>query len=106
MTGGSLNPARSFGPAILANIWTHHYIYWVGPIAGAILAGGIYRLEKSVPYYIESEKCLMNNITFVLVLFGILLNKHRSELKRNIAKIPPFFHELLLNQYHSTIISS
>ena len=42
-TGGSLNPARSLGPAIFANVWTDHYIYWVGPILGGLLAGGNYR---------------------------------------------------------------
>jgi glycerol uptake facilitator-like aquaporin len=42
-TGGSLNPARSLGPAIFANEWEHHYVYWIGPIAGAIVAGFLYR---------------------------------------------------------------
>jgi glycerol uptake facilitator-like aquaporin len=43
LTGGSLNPARSLGPAIFANVWSHHYIYWIGPMAGATIAGGFYR---------------------------------------------------------------
>jgi glycerol uptake facilitator-like aquaporin len=42
-TGGSLNPARSLGPAIFANIWEYHYVYWVGPLVGAIIAGFLYR---------------------------------------------------------------
>jgi len=42
-TGGSLNPARSLGPAIFINIWEHHYVYWVGPLVGAIIAGFLYR---------------------------------------------------------------
>jgi len=41
-TGGSLNPARSFGPAIATNIWEGHLIYWVGPIVGGVIAAQLY----------------------------------------------------------------
>ncbi|CAF3682978.1 unnamed protein product [Rotaria socialis] len=43
LTGGSLNPARSLGSAIFANVWSHHYLYWIGPLIGATLAGVFYR---------------------------------------------------------------
>ena len=43
ISGASLNPARSFGPALIANIWDGHWIYWIGPIVGSILAALIYR---------------------------------------------------------------
>jgi len=42
-TGGSLNPARSLGPAIFANEWENHFVYWIGPLVGAIIAGFLYR---------------------------------------------------------------
>lgn len=41
-TGGSLNPARNFGPAIATHHWENHGVYWVGPLLGAILAAVVY----------------------------------------------------------------
>ncbi|MGO9642386.1 MAG: MIP/aquaporin family protein [Candidatus Acidiferrales bacterium] len=41
-TGGSMNPARAFGPALASHHWANHGVYWVGPLAGGVLAGWIY----------------------------------------------------------------
>ena len=38
ISGGSLNPARSFGPAVVSGYFENHWIYWLGPLVGAALA--------------------------------------------------------------------
>jgi MIP family channel proteins len=44
LTGGSLNPARSFGPAIASGVFEGQAVYWLGPIAGAVAAAFLYDL--------------------------------------------------------------
>lgn len=49
VSGGSLNPARSFGPAVIGSHWSDHHVYWLGPLFGAILASAIYRIVLASP---------------------------------------------------------
>jgi aquaporin related protein len=49
-TGASLNPARSFGPEVIAGFQSYDWIYWVGPFLGSLLAFGFYRLMKFLEY--------------------------------------------------------
>ena len=44
ISGASLNPARSFGPALVSWSWHEQWLYWVAPPFGALLAGGAFRL--------------------------------------------------------------
>ncbi|KIH93800.1 aquaporin rerated protein, other eukaryote [Sporothrix brasiliensis 5110] len=53
-TGGSVNPARSFGPCVATRSFTHYqWIYWVGPILGSLLATVFYKIIK----FLEYETC-------------------------------------------------
>jgi MIP family channel proteins len=43
ITGASMNPARSLGPALISGNLQHHWLYWIAPILGAQLAVWLYR---------------------------------------------------------------
>ncbi|CAL1544368.1 unnamed protein product, partial [Lymnaea stagnalis] len=51
LTGGSMNPARSFGPAVWTGIWENHWIYWTAPITGGMMAALLYQkvFDEKVP---------------------------------------------------------
>ncbi|MBA3498436.1 MAG: aquaporin [Gemmatimonadales bacterium] len=38
LTGAAMNPARAFGPALVAGQWVAHGVYWIGPILGSLAA--------------------------------------------------------------------
>jgi glycerol uptake facilitator-like aquaporin len=48
LTGASMNPARSFGPALLAGAWTAHWLYWLAPVTAMIAAARAYEALSDV----------------------------------------------------------
>ncbi|MGH7509490.1 MAG: aquaporin [Gemmatimonadales bacterium] len=52
LTGAAMNPARAFGPALVAGHWLGHAVYWIGPLAGGMVAALLWEhvlLPKTPP---------------------------------------------------------
>lgn len=46
LTGASMNPARSLGPALAAGDWSAHWIYWIAPFTGMVAAARLYEFLR------------------------------------------------------------
>lgn len=49
LTGASMNPARSLGPALASGVWTQHWLYWLAPLAGMGAAAHVHCLLRPAP---------------------------------------------------------
>ncbi|MDO8558417.1 MAG: aquaporin [bacterium] len=51
-TGAAMNPARALGPALVSGSWSGHFIYWIGPVLGALGAAFLHRFfEKKKGFF-------------------------------------------------------
>lgn len=48
LTGASMNPARSLGPAIASGIWDAHWVYWLAPITGMLIGAQCYEALRGI----------------------------------------------------------
>lgn len=73
ITGNSLNPARSFGPALVFGSFDNeHWVFWIGPIVGGLLAGLLYKTtyyKEQTPFQSDnnntvSDISIDNDISF------------------------------------------
>jgi MIP family channel proteins len=56
LTGGSFNPARSFGPALIGGVWEAHWLYWLAPILGMIAGMKLYDALRPANATSETSK--------------------------------------------------
>ena len=56
LSGTSTNPARSLGPQVVAENWRAWWVYWIGPIAGALFAVAVHRFSLLNRFEIEVAK--------------------------------------------------
>jgi aquaporin Z len=44
LTGAAMNPARAFGPQLVGSHWSHAWVWYAGPVLGAVVAAAMYEL--------------------------------------------------------------
>lgn len=70
ISGTSLNPARSFGPALISGVWQDQWLYWIAPTLGALLAVGVFRLlsmgDREILtaklFHVPHYRCIFKNV--------------------------------------------
>ncbi|KAM3935135.1 aquaporin-5-like [Leptodactylus fuscus] len=88
-TGCSMNPARSFGPAMIMGLYSYHWVFWVGPMSGAILGSLIYN-------YLLVPR-VKNPLAKLTILKGSFDPEHEKEREEHRK------HSVELNSFHKSM---
>jgi len=81
ISGTSLNPARSFGPALIAGDYRDNWIYWIAPVLGGLLANAVFlgffsdRRRKGCAklFHTERYRCIFSACSYTMVPAGTTL---------------------------------
>ncbi|XP_067666130.1 aquaporin AQPAe.a-like [Haliotis asinina] len=83
-TGASMNPAWSLGPAVAANFWKDHWVYWAGPILAGAVASLLYKWTinpyRDVPTMDEAVKTLLQDGSFIVVPREYAMPEEKKEV--------------------------
>jgi aquaporin Z len=90
ISGAGMNPARSLGPAVIAQLWTPYWLYAVGPLLGGTLAAAVHRL--ALPFEVKTAK-LFHDVHYRSIFSGPAdhaANQHvRSQHGQAAGATPP-----------------
>ncbi|XP_078464980.1 aquaporin-like [Lampetra planeri] len=95
-SGGSLNPARSFGPALVCGLWKHHWVYWMGPLLGGLLAAAAHDL-------VFSSAANRDRLVACATCRDIEITEARSTSRSSLAPLPGVAAAPALPKRHSKV---
>ena len=90
VSGASMNPARSFGPALISNTWDNHWVYWVGPALGVCVAVAALRRLSPATQRKDAWGGIISSQKFPIVYDPEWdhVDRHGGKSKRGFARNP------------------
>ncbi|XP_040278274.1 aquaporin-5-like [Bufo bufo] len=88
-TGCSMNPARSFGPALIMGLYNYHWVFWVGPMSGAIFGSLIYNY-----LLFPTMKNPLSRLSILRVSYDPEHEQEREEHRKHSVELSSFHNSL------------